>query len=170
LLKDRVLTEGNGAFVELHRAIPVPDKDVPLDDILQFRDKRSDELQLLRRRIDTFVASINDSHDPETELAKSIASVDAACAHALEVAREWRFPMRLTTVRIQMDLRPFASVMAMLGGWKVGESYGEPLALASAVLAGVAASIKVGGDFGIQKIRPRQGPFRYVSHFHYEVF
>jgi hypothetical protein len=61
LLKDRILTEGNGAFVELHRAIPVPDKDVPLDDILRFRDKRSDELQLLRHRIDIFVASINDS-------------------------------------------------------------------------------------------------------------
>jgi hypothetical protein len=170
LLKDQILTEGNGAFVELHRAIPVPDKDVPLDDILQFRDKRSTELQLLRRRIDTLVASANDSHDPETELAKRVASVDAACADALRVGKEWRFPVRLTTVRAQIDLRPFPSFMAALVGWEAGVSYGKPLALVSSVLTGVAASIKVGGDLGTQKIRPRQGPFRYVSQFHQEVF
>ena len=40
--------ESRGALVELHRAIPVPNGNVPLDDILEFKAKRTDELSALR--------------------------------------------------------------------------------------------------------------------------
>ena len=48
LLKDGLADEGKGTLVELHRAIPVPKQDVPLAEILEFRQRRRDELVLLR--------------------------------------------------------------------------------------------------------------------------
>ena len=168
LLKDGFIQEGNGAFVELHRAIPVPDKDVPLDDILEFRRRRYDELLLLRDKMDNFVAAINVSSDREIDIAKHAAKIDLACADALRIGKEWRLPMRLSNVKMSIDLRPFNTVAAAMVAWQAGKDFGMPLS--SAIIAGASASIKFGADFGMQRVRPRQGPYRYVSRFHQEVF
>ena len=63
LLRDGLVMEGNGALVELHRAIPIPKHDVPLAEILEFRLKRRDELLLLRQQLESFVFEIESSSD-----------------------------------------------------------------------------------------------------------
>ena len=168
LLKDRVLQARNGAFVELNRAIPVPDKDVPLNEILEFKTKRSDELRLLRAELDNLVATLNKATDKDAELVKLTSAVDAACADALKVGKEWRFPVRLSNLKVSLDLRPFSTIAAMIAGWDGGKIFDLPLA--TAVLAGTGMSVKIGGDFGVQSIKPRQGPYRYVYQFHNELF
>jgi hypothetical protein len=168
LIKDRVLESGKGIAIELHRAIPVPDKDVPLDDILEFKRKRNDELQLLRSELDTLVAAVDRASDITAELKKHIATVDAACTDALRVGKEWRFPVRLANLKISLDLRPFPSIAAGLVGWEAGKIFGLPTA--TALLFSAGASLKLGGDFGLRSIRPRQGPYRYVYQFHSELF
>lgn len=165
LIKDGVLHEGNGAFVELHRAIPVPQHDVSLDDILQFRVQRYPELTALRTALDDFIKDLNAAG--AGSLPECVSKVDAACADALKVSKEWRFPVRLANVKASLDLRPFASIAAGVLGWEVGATYGMPLA--SALLFGAGASFKIGGDFGVQGIRPRQGPYRYVARIHQEL-
>lgn len=168
LLKDDFLQAGTGATVELHRAIPVPNKDVPLNDILEFKLKRKDEIHRLRDELDTMMAAINKAEDKNTELAKHVAQVDMACADALRVGKEWRFPVRLSNLKLSLDLRPFASIAAGVVGWEAGSVFALPTA--TALLFGAAASFKIGGDFGVQSIKPRQGPYRYVYQFHNEVF
>lgn len=165
LLRDGILHEGNGAFVELHRAIPVPQHDVALDDILQFRVRRYPELTALRTVLDDFVKEVNAVG--MSGLADRVAKVDAACAEALMVSKEWRFPMRLANVKASLDLRPFASIAAGIVGWNAGATYGMPLA--SALLFFAGASFKIGGDFGVQRIRPCQGPYRYVARIYQEL-
>ena len=58
-LKDRILEPDAGAFLELTRAIPIPDKDVPLNDVLEFKERRVDEMRRLRTELDTFVTAVN---------------------------------------------------------------------------------------------------------------
>jgi hypothetical protein len=169
LLKEGLIGNKLGAFVELHRAIPVPDKDVPLADILEFRRRRFDEPQMIRSQIDSFVADLSVADDKPSELTKLAAKVDAACADALRVAKEWRFPIRLSSLKASLDLRPFTSLAA--GGVGLA-ALGPELerSLPAAALCFAAASVKIGADFGVQRIKPRQGPYRYVAHFHSELF
>jgi len=58
-LHDNLLEPDAGALLELQRAIPIPDKDVPLNEVLEFKRRRNDELQRLRAEIDGFMAAIN---------------------------------------------------------------------------------------------------------------
>lgn len=166
LIKDKILQEGNGVFVELHRAIPVPDKDVPLNDVLEFRTKRYSELAALRAELDDFVLKVNDAG--HADLTDCIFRVDAACADALKAGKEWRFPVRFSNMKASLDLRPFSSIAAGIVGWSAGATYNMPLA--TSLLFGAAASFKIGGDFGFQQIRPRQGPYRYMADFHQQLF
>ena len=49
---DTDVEHGRGALIGLYKAIPVPDKEVPLQDILEFREKRHAELLALRHHIE----------------------------------------------------------------------------------------------------------------------
>jgi hypothetical protein len=42
-----LFSEGSGMSLNLLRAIPIPAKDVPLNEILEFKEKRKDELLVL---------------------------------------------------------------------------------------------------------------------------
>lgn len=51
LFKQGQAIEGEGALIELHRAIPILKQDVPLAEVLEFRQRRRDELVLLRHQL-----------------------------------------------------------------------------------------------------------------------
>ena len=49
------LIDESGISLELIRLIPVPAADVPLNEILEFKEKRKDELMIFRAHIDQLV-------------------------------------------------------------------------------------------------------------------
>lgn len=172
LLKDRVLEPGAGICLELTRAIPVPDKDVPLNEVLEFKERRADELLRLRTELNGFVTAVNQAEDKKAELHTHIETIDVACADALKVSREWQFPVRLTNFKASVDTRPFLAAGAGIAAYGVGTTAG--LTASAAILAGASAatapSLRVGADFGWRGLKRRLGPYRYVYQFHNELF
>jgi hypothetical protein len=169
LVRNQVLTEGNGTSFTLHRAIPVPDQTVPLADILDFKVKRVDELYALREAIDGMAAHIAKAENQQDELAKQVNSLDKRCTDVLKIAKEWPFPIRLTNVKASLDLKPSTTFGVFVASFALGvDPIGMPLL--SAAIAGVAASVKISGDFGLARRAQRIGPYRYVYSFTKELF
>lgn len=75
-------------MLELHRAIPIPKHDVPLAEVLEFKECRRDELLLLRQHLDTFARDIEHATDKAVALAAKVAEIDQACANLLELRRQ----------------------------------------------------------------------------------
>jgi hypothetical protein len=176
-LHEGLLEPDAGALLELLRAIPVPDKDVPLNEVLEFKRRRSDELQRLRGELDGFIAAINQAENKEAELQKHLAVIDAACADALRVSHEWQFPVRLMNFKASVELRPFVTAIGGASAYGLGTAHGLPAS--AAILAGIAGAaaaaatapaLKIAGDFGWRGLRRRVGPYRYVYQFHAEPF
>ena len=167
LIKNRLLEEGRGALVELTRAIPVPDKDVPLNDILEFRLKRRDDLLRLRHEIDSLFTAVNDAADKQFELRRRIAQIDTACADILKIAKESALRFRLSDFKASFEIKPISAIAALVG-WQVGVAHEMPIV--SAAIAGAAASFKIKKDFGVHGIKLRASPYRYVYHFHNDIF
>ena len=150
------------------------DKDVPLSD-LEFKRKRHDELQLLRSEIDTFFAVLEAAEDKPAALNECLGKIDAACADAIKVGKEWRFPVRLSNLKASIELRPFVTLGGGMAAFASGQTLGLPVT--TALLAGLAGSaaasapaVKLAGDFVWRGLRPTQGPYRYVSQYHSELF
>ncbi|MGC2047537.1 MAG: DUF6236 family protein, partial [Gallionella sp.] len=118
LFNEGLVEEGKGALVELHRAIPIPRHDVPLAEILEFRERRRDELFLLRHQLESFVSEIEGSADKTFALHKSIAELDHACSNLLAVGKEWQFPVYLSNIKASFSLTPEKFLLAIAGGWK----------------------------------------------------
>lgn len=161
LWKEGFADEGKGTLVELHRAIPVPKQGVPLAEILEFRQRRRDELVLLRHHLETLVSEIEGSADKPSALQKRIAEVDQACANLLTVGKEWQFPVYLSNFKASFSLSPQKFLPAVAGGWKMGESYGLTAATAVAAIAGAASTLDIKGDYGLRSIRRPASPYRY---------
>ncbi|WP_129514245.1 DUF6236 family protein [Burkholderia stabilis] len=169
LLNSDIVVDGNGAYVELHRAIPIPTTDVPLNEILEFRERRRDELLLLRRELDTFVSDIDSADDHAAALASRVAAIDAACANLLALGREWQFPVRLSNIKASISLGARTLVPAFGAGWATGIAYGMPAAIAAAGITAAACSLELKADISTRSVRAPANPFRYAYRAHEEL-
>ena len=104
LLKEGFVEGGAGASVELHHAIPIPKHDVPLAEILEFKQRRRDELVRLRSHLEAFVSEIQESPDRAAALDKFVGEIDKDCADLLKVGREWQCPVFLSDLKVCFSL------------------------------------------------------------------
>jgi hypothetical protein len=169
LWKDGLADEGEGALVELHRAIPVPKHDVPLTEILEFRQRRRDELILLRHQLESFVAEIEGSADKSIALQKCVAELDQACSNLLAVGKEWQFPVYLSNIKASFSLSPQKFLPAVAGGWAMGLPYGLPAATAVAGAFGAISTLEIKGDYGLRLMKRPRSPYRYAFQMHEEL-
>jgi len=169
LYKQGLADEGTGVIVELHRAIPIPRHDVPLAEILEVRERRRDELLLLRHQLESLVTEIEGSPDRTAALQDRIRQLDAACANLLSLGREWQFPVYLSNIKASFSLSPVKFLPAVAGGWKLGEPYGLQAAAAAAAIAGMTSTIEFKGDYGLRSARRPKNPYRYAFHIHEEL-
>lgn len=164
LIEGGLVVPGRAALVELHRAIPVPDADVPLEDILDFKLKRRDELFALREEIDALYATLEQAGDKEFELVRIAEKIDRACADVLRLGKERQFGMRQSDLRATFDFD-----IGKIAGWAIaGEAVGQQLALpiVGAALGGVAATLKLGWDSTAARAKFGNHPYRYVYRIH----
>lgn len=176
LLRDGPMVNGNSAMIELVKAIPVPNLDVPLAEVLEFKTRRHDELLQLRSEIDSLFNDVNTAENTRDKLAENVQRVDVACADVIRLGGEWQFPMRLTNFKPTYEFRPFATIAGALGPFVGAQGLGLPAS--QAALAGLvgastatAPALKLSFDgFQWVGLRPRLGPYRYVYHFHDELF
>lgn len=173
MLKDNALSGRRGAFIELVRAIPVPAQDVPIDEIIEFKNRRHDDLMRLRSEIDRFSDLLNGNGDSGGNLEKYVAEIDAACADVMKIGRDWKYPMHLANLKCNFELNP----MTALGCFAAGLKLMDPLALPITSLvvgagAAVASTLRFKTETGglPVKFKMRPSPYRYVSLFHKEIF
>lgn len=175
LVKGGQLVDGNSAQLRLNRALIVPNEDVPLSEVLEFKARRNDELQAVRAEIDMFASAIDGAIDKERELEKNIIAIDRACADAIKVGKEWQFPVKLTDFKIDYKFRPLATIGGAITGVLGGQI---ALTATQTALAGVAgAAIATASilelswkGFEWRGLKNRSSPYRYVYNFHRELF
>jgi Family of unknown function (DUF6236) len=150
----------------LYRSIPVPDKDVSLADVLEFKERRRPELLHLRTEIDELYTKIERAEDKGSELARCTSRIESACVDLLKVTKDSLIPFKITNLKVSFELKRDALIGSALGMLSM-QTLGMPLV--GAFLGGVAGSLKVSGDIGL-KGRHSDNPYWYVARFHKEVF
>lgn len=169
LWRDGIFEPNAGAFVELHRAIPIPQHDVPLEEILEFKYRRRDELLTLRQHLESFVADIQGADDRPAALRTRLSEIDQACANLLLVGKEWQFPVYLSNFKASFSLGPFTLVPAVAAGWALGQPYGLVAAGAAAAAAGVISTLEMNADYGLRSVKRPASPYRYAYRVHQEL-
>lgn len=161
---------GRGVLFSLYRTIPVPDKDVPLADILEFKHARKDEILQLVLQMDNFYQSISNSADSEHAFVSALTEIDLRCSELIKVAKESKLPFRLSDLNLNTSLNigaiaavgEFAAKGALLGA-------GFGLETLGAIVGGALPFIGISRDFsfrGREHSKFSDVPFRVVGEIH----
>lgn len=158
---------GRGILLELHRALLVPDKDVALEDVLEFRQRRMPELQALRGTIDDFYQKVLASGDGPAAMAAACANIDQACRDAGKVARESTSLFRLASMTALFDATGWVMTGMPLLTQHVKLETTTALLVAA---ASTAAHVGLKLVSGLKTSRAGKVPYQYVSRYHDELF
>jgi hypothetical protein len=153
---------GRGALVQLTNVIPVPEREVPLADILEFKSRRQPELLALRHHIEEIYQRIAASTDPALALNSGLEALETASNDYVRTMREGRLPFKFAT-----DL---ASINFVPAGIALGAGYlaHSPLATLLGNVAAAGLTVSAGIEWSRRTNSP--SPFRYITSYHEEVF
>mgnify|MGYP001129616325 CR=1 FL=1 len=155
--------DNSGVLVRLKECIPVPAGDVPLVDILEFKQKRRDELANLHLHIERIYQSILAAPDRGRAEDAEFAALDRAIADHMKVIGESPFKKVLSGLDVNINL-------VTLGGAAVGSVTAFQLGLPiSASLAASAAALSVDVGIGRKKQSETKNPFEYVTQMYTEL-
>lgn len=150
---------GRGGVIHLYRAIPVPDRSVPYQDILEFKERRYDELLELRLHIDDLYQKILSAGDGELALETEKARLQKSMANFGNAIQETRFPLRLSDLSASFSLSA-GSISAF------ASTYAATLSLPAGLLAGVGASIGLSLGRSFSPRTNEATPFNYARSIH----
>ncbi|MBA4788254.1 MAG: hypothetical protein H2042_01015 [Rhizobiales bacterium] len=156
------ISTGRGALLSIYNAIPVPHKDVPLHDILEFRTRRRDELISLRTHLEEIYQKIGNNHDQAISLNTEISKLQISINDYTNSIAE----TRLSKIMLDMTMNfNVATVITTAAG-----SYASGLTLTGAAIsAGFAGlSLTIGDAIRWRKNNP--SPFRYIKRYHQQLF
>ncbi|GCA52361.1 hypothetical protein KGO5_04826 [Sinorhizobium sp. KGO-5] len=160
-----------GSYVELLGAIPVPNEDVPINDILEFKEKRRDELLGLRIEIQDFSSSVLRAGDDAGAFVSALEKIEKGCLDVLAATKEAGFPFRFSNVKPRFEM----DILKIVGGFITSAAVQAATSMPSLSLALLShtitknASFRVGGDIS-RRVKCQKSPFQYVASFHSEVF
>ncbi len=164
-----VFLDNSGISINLTRAVPTPAADIPLAEILEFKERRKDELLVFRTHIDKLTDEIQNSDQKTERFNQMVKEIDSACADLLKVGKEWQYPLHISDFKASINLNGFKTVTAAGAGWKLAEPYGLAAAGVVAAAAGIASSLDIKADMGLRSIKRPLSPFRYVARVHNEL-
>jgi hypothetical protein len=160
-----MVDDKRGLLTTLYQAIPIPEKDVPLEDVLAFREKRLSEVLQLRAAIDEFYQSWVNSQDQDHSYAVAKDHIEAACCDAIRVAKESGLPFKLSSWKIGYSVS-VTEILAGVGAMAITSELGLPSLIVGAAAASSFISIKQ--DIGLKSPTKDLSPFNIVSSIHRE--
>lgn len=151
-------------LVRLHDVMPIPDHDVPLSDILIFRERRRAERQALRHHIERVFQAVLSAPDRPLAFLTEYEALASAVRDCLAVADEAGFRPKLAGC--EGSLKWEFSPHLPLGGAGLGLALGDIRAAIAGAVAGLVANlvpkIEVNARVALTPDIHRDGPFAYA--------
>lgn len=157
------LDVGRGLLFKLHRALPVPDREVPLADVLKFKESRKAELLALRSELEEVFQQISLAPDRALAEGTEFTKLERAIKDHFNAIRSAGIPTRLASLTTRLDLRDFVAAAG-----PTAAAYSQGLDAVSALLTG-AAGVGINVGFGL-KGRTPSSPFEFISTIHDRLF
>lgn len=168
IARGRAQNPGKGALIELCRAIPIPTKDVPLNDILELKERRRDELLRFRFHMEGLAFDIANSADISEKLETHIKEINSACSDLIAIGKDWQFPMQVSTFKASLNLKP-SLVASVRGAWDFGSQLCVEAATIAAAATGLFKGIKIDTDLSFRSPKKPLSPYRYAYHIHKDL-
>ncbi|WP_162685526.1 DUF6236 family protein [Roseovarius amoyensis] len=169
VMKNDNFIAGRGQLVTLVRSIPLPGPDYPLHDLLEFKQKRSDEIVALTHELDKFFSQIANAKDTHFEMSRLLRVVDKQCSDMIKVAKESKRKFYVGDLSFSLSLDSIESAKNRIVVWEAAGWAVTGLPLVGGILGGATSLVSFSRGIGAKKLITRNSPFKVVSSLHKEL-
>jgi hypothetical protein len=156
------LEPGRGTLLRIYQAIPVPTADVALQDILEFKEKRSAELEALRYHLDRVYDRVRNAADGPLLLDSELTALQKAIVDHAKASTLWGQAMRLLSLDANFNFPSAAGAAAV--------SIQKGLPLLDSLQVGAVAGFSVGIGTSLKGLKGATSPYKYVTRYHKELW
>lgn len=142
LLPERFSHINNVLRVTLAGALPVPNADVPINEILEFKERRSDELGALHNALDELYIDILKSPDQNLSTQKAFEQLKLDIENLNKVSFDWFKLTKKYDISAEFNLNGRDLVIAATSGGLLNGSLGLDMQLGAAIGA-IVSTLKV---------------------------
>lgn len=134
----------NAVRVDLSGALPVPDKDTNINEILEFKDKRRAELEALHSTLDDLYKEILKSPDPSLEAKGTFSRLNKEIESLEKVSREQYKKTSKFDLSVELNIngKDIATAGFFGAGIDIASGFTMPIVT---TLAAIGACVKVSG-------------------------
>lgn len=155
--------QGRGALVRLYDCIPIPDVDVPIYDILEFKERRRDELLSLRYHLESIYQRISVAGDRNLSLDTEISQLERSLTEYLYASRDSGMRLRMlnlvSQIKVQFDLRTGVAAGAV--------AYASGLPLLASIFAGIGGAffpkLEISAASAPRSVKSTPNPYGYIT-------
>jgi hypothetical protein len=156
-LADNNYHQGRGVAIRLLRCIPTPVRDVPLDEIIEFKSRNQSEIQALRNYIRELYEDIERSVDKPLAERLVVERLERSVLDFVRLTREAKFAFMNGSIDASFNM------IAALGAGTAAYSLGaEMVQIGVAALAGGAIGIGPSVSL-IGKSQNSNSPFSFIA-------
>ncbi|WP_447868918.1 DUF6236 family protein [Raoultella ornithinolytica] len=156
------VSKQGGELLTLVNAIPEPDESVNINDALEFRLRRKDNLKNLMNKINELNIRIMKAENKDLELKSAINEIDIACAEVIRLYKEKGLKFNLSEVKLNFNIPEIAAntgfAYAGLKSFGLPETY----AVLASSLYGLNTFVKFSSAMSLRRI-DKHNPFNYVG-------
>lgn len=161
LIEDEDQADG-GLLVALHNAVLVPTKEVPLEDVLDFRERRRSEMLALRYELETTYQRIINAPDRSLAEVSEFGRLEQALKDHLRASSETQFPLSIGSLTAKLSIKDiWAGSLAF-----TASNHAMPVieaAFAGLSAAAISCLMSVGTSFNLKDRAGSARPFGYIT-------
>ena len=148
--------------ITLYKGVIVPDRDVPLEEILNFKEKRKEELLNFRSQIDKMLLTMSNSESLDFSKVTQVDSLDKSMADIAKVMKESKFKKIFTDLSANIKMTNISPAVIATGTSMMSELPMMASLGAGAALLGVSISA------GMRNASTKS-PFEYIIRYHEDL-
>lgn len=156
------VSEQGGELLTLVNAIPEPDASVNINEVLEFRLKRKDNLKNLMNKLNELNIRIMKAENKGLELKSAINEIDIACAEVIRLYKERGIKFNLSEVKLNFNVPEIATNAGLAYAGAKSLGLPETYAALTSTLYGLNTFVNFSSAMSLRKI-DKANPFNYVG-------
>ncbi|MDV0475447.1 DUF6236 family protein [Klebsiella pneumoniae] len=158
---DQVSPSG-GELLTFTNAFPEPDVSTEINDILEFKLKRKDQLDLLMAHLNSLELRVLKAENKHTELNKAINEIDIACADVIRLYKEKGIKFNISNAKFNFSMKEIIEVTGATYAGSVIAGLPQTAAVLASLSAGIASVVEIKDAISFKKI-DKTNPFNYAG-------
>lgn len=161
LVNDGVAQNTGGTLFHLVNVMPFIDVNTPLDEVLEFRQSRKEQLKHLTTTLNSMELRVSEAENQAMELKKVLNEIDIACLELHRLYNEKKFSLTSSDIKLNFNMQ---NILAISASVYAGASWLFPQtgAALAALVGGAASVISWEGSVKI-KGSYNTNPFSYTA-------